>query len=153
MPDYSFEAEFLCDLEADLSFPEPIGHVPEGMRMNFYVEGGKFEGPKVKGTVRPVGADWFVLRPDGVGQLDVRATLETEEGDLIYVYYYGLIDFPPEAKEQLAAGMIPEGDFKIFTNPIFRTSSEKYSWLNSAFAVGVGSGGDNKVSYSIYLLK
>lgn len=150
MPDYSFETEFLCDMEADLSFPEMIGSLPEGMRINFYVEGGRFEGPELRGTVRPVGGDWFLLRPDGVGQLDVRATLETDDGELIYVHYHGLIDFPDETKRHLAEGILPTGEFRILTNPIFRTSSEKYSWLNGTFAVGVGASGENKVRYSIY---
>ena len=154
MPDYSFDTEFLCDIEAELSFPEIIGPVPEGMRVNFYIQGGTFEGPNLRGTVRPVGADWFTLRSDGVGQLDVRVTLETDDGESIYVYYYGLIDFPDEVKQDLAQGKLElGGEFRILTNPIFRTASEKYSWLNSTFAVGVGSSGENKVRYSIYRIK
>lgn len=153
MPKYSFETEFLCDIEAELSLPEMIGSVPEGVRINFYITGGTFEGPDLRGKVRPVGADWFLIRPDGVGQLDVRATLETDDGALIYVYYHGVIDFPDEAKQELARGGLPAGEFTIFTNPIFRTSSEKYAWLNGTFAVGVGSAADNKVRYSIYRIK
>lgn len=150
-PVYPLQTEFLFNLEADLSFPEAIGPVPEGLRMTFYVKGGKFEGPKLRGKVKPVGADWFVLRPDQVGQLDVRATLETDDGELIYVYYNGLIDFPEEVKSELARGVLqPGGEFRILTNPVFRTSSQKYSWLNSTFAVGVGVTGENMVSYSIY---
>lgn len=154
MPRYSFETELLCEVEAELDFPEIIGPVPEGMRLNFYIRGGTFEGPRLRGKVRPVGADWFLLRPDNVGQLDVRATLETDDGDLIYVSYHGLIDFPEETKRELAQGILsPGGSFRIFTNPIFRTSSEKYFWLNSTFAVGVGATGENKVSYSIYAIR
>ena len=146
MPKYEFEAEFLCDIEADLSVPELIGSVPEGVRTTFYIEGGTFEGPDVRGKLKPVGADWFVMRPDGVGQLDVRATLETDDGELIYVYYTGLVNL------QGAAIMGDEGNEepRIFTNPVFRTSSEKYSWLNTTFAVAVGAAGENKVSYSVY---
>jgi hypothetical protein len=145
MPKFEFDAEFLCDIEADLSVPEMIGNVPEGVRTTFYVEGGTFEGPNVRGKIKPVGADWFVMRPDGVGQLDVRATLETDDGELIYVYYTGLVDIE---------GAVSQGsEPKILTNPTFRTASEKYSWLNRTFAVGVGSAGENKVSYSVYKLK
>ena len=143
MPKYEFETEFLCDIEADLSEPELIGQVPEGTRTNFYIEGGTFEGPNIRGKVLPVGADWLVMRSDGVGQLDVRATLETDDGELIYVYYSGLLD--------IAGGSIESA--RILTNPVFRTASEKYSWLNKTFAVGVGSPGENKVSYSIYAIK
>jgi len=151
MPKYSFATEFLCDIEAELSFPEVIGPIAEGMRATFYIQGGTFEGPNLKGTIKPVGADWFVIRNDQVGQLDVRATLETDDGELIYVYYQGLVDFPEETKKELAQGNLPVGgEFKILTNPVFRTASQKYAWLNGTFAVGVGSSGENKVSYSIY---
>jgi hypothetical protein len=153
MPKYSFEAEFLCDVEADLSVPEMIGDVPEGVRTTFYVEGGRFEGPNLRGTIRPVGADWFLMRPDGVGQLDVRTTLETDDGELIYVYYYGLADFSTESGQGPAQGDQSAEAPRIFTNPIFRTSSEKYSWLNGTFAVGIGAPAENKVSYSIYKLR
>ena len=139
MPKYSLETEFLCDIEAELGEPELIGDVPEGTRTTFYIKGGTIEGPKIRGKVRPVGADWFVMRRDGVGQLDVRVTIETDDGALVYVYYYGLADFSEEPK--------------LFTNPIFRTASEKYSWLNGTFTVAVGVPGENKVSYSVYRLK
>ncbi|RJP25089.1 MAG: DUF3237 domain-containing protein [Candidatus Abyssobacteria bacterium SURF_5] len=154
MPAYQFDTEYLFDIEAELSLPELIGQVPEGLRIHFYIQGGKFEGPKLRGTLKPVGADWFVIRPDGIGQLDVRATLETDDGAAIYVYYKGLIDFPEDVKKELAQGGLPQGgEFRILTNPTFRTSSPKYSWLNGTFAVGVGSSGENKVKYSIYKIK
>ena len=139
MPKHPLETEFLCDIEAELSEPELIGDVPEGTRTTFYIKGGSVEGPSIRGKIRPVGADWFVMRRDGVGQIDVRATVETEDGELIYVCYYGLIDL--------------SGEPKLFTNPIFRTASEKYAWLNGTFAVAVGAPGENSVSYSVYKLK
>ncbi len=55
--------------------PEVIGPVPEGIRANFYVTGGEISGPRLQGTVRPVGGDWLTVRTDGMGILDVRATL------------------------------------------------------------------------------
>jgi hypothetical protein len=154
MPEHRFDVEFLCEMEAELSPPEMIGPVPEGTRITFHIKGGTFEGPKLRGRIRPVGADWFILRNDQVGQLDVRATIETDDGELIYVYYYGLVDFPDEIKRELAQGIMRQGEkYRIITNPIFRTSSPKYSWLNSTFAVGVGETGENRVKYTIYRLK
>jgi hypothetical protein len=150
---YSFETELLFNVEADLAAPEEIGPVPEGNRMNFYSKGGKFEGPKLRGKVRPVGGDWVVIRPDGVGQLDVRITLETDDGALIYAQYYGLIDFPGETKRAVAEGKDAPEKFKLLLSPIFRTSSDKYAWLNSVLAVGVGMTGENRVTYSIYRIK
>ena len=48
---------------------------------------GELRGPKLNGKVRPVGADWALLRPEGVTITDVRATIETDDGALISAAY------------------------------------------------------------------
>jgi hypothetical protein len=53
--------------------------------VNLYVTGGKVQGPKVNGKLLPVGGDWLTIRTDGVGILDVRATIETHDAALIYL--------------------------------------------------------------------
>ena len=62
-----------------------IGETPVGLRMNTYIAGGEVWGPRVRGRVLPVGADWLTIRPDGIGMLDVRGTIETHDGALLYV--------------------------------------------------------------------
>lgn len=69
--------EHLFFYNATMTVPEVIGPVPEGIRLIFYVTGGEVRGPRVNGKLRPVGADWFTVRADGVAILDVRATIET----------------------------------------------------------------------------
>jgi Protein of unknown function (DUF3237) len=71
---------------------EVIGPVPEGLRSNVHVTGGEVTGPKVFGKIRPLSGDWLTIRRDGVAILDVRLTIETNEGALIYVTYYGTSD-------------------------------------------------------------
>ena len=97
-------SEFLFEIRADLAEPEHIGDTPHGDRQIYYVTDGTFEGPKLKGKVRPGGGDWLVSRSDGVDELDVRATMETDDGALIYVSYRGLIHIPPEVAERLERG-------------------------------------------------
>jgi len=53
-----------------------LGKTPLGDRRVAVVEGGSFEGPKLKGTVLRGGSDWILARPDGALQLDVRLTLK-----------------------------------------------------------------------------
>ena len=72
--------------------------------MNYYVTGGEVTGPKLRGKLRPVGADWFTLRTDGVLVLDVRATIESDDGALIYVTYRGLTDFGEGSYDQVLRG-------------------------------------------------
>jgi len=76
-----------------------------------------------------------------ISKLDVRAVLETDEGDLIYTYYEGFIH------------MNDDGSYYFRTNPIFQTSSKKYAWLNHTIAVGVGKFIEGGVAYKIYIIK
>jgi hypothetical protein len=66
--------EHILSYTATLDEPEVIGPVPEGVRANFFMTRGEVAGPKLRGKIRPIGGDWFTLRTDGVGILDVRAT-------------------------------------------------------------------------------
>ena len=69
--------------------------------------GGELLGPKIKGKIRPVGADWLTVRTDGMGILDVRATAETDDGALIYMYYYGTADLGPDGYQSFLEGAPP----------------------------------------------
>ena len=146
-------SEFLFELRAELEEPEQIGDTPQGNRQIYYVKGGEFEGPKLKGRVRPGGGDWLVSRADGVDELDVRATIETDDGALIYVSYKGLLHVPADVAERQGRGeAVDHGDYYFRTTPAFETASAKYDWLNRIVAVGVGEFGDGWVAYSVYAI-
>jgi hypothetical protein len=55
-------------------------------------------------VVLPGGGDWLLERSDDTGVLDVRATLQTEDGHLIYTNYRGYLYFPPLAHSKQEAG-------------------------------------------------
>ena len=64
-----------------------VGAVPHGTRRIAPLDGGTFEGPRLRGTVLPgSSADWLLLRPDGVLELDFRATLQTDDGASISLH-------------------------------------------------------------------
>ena len=143
--------EFLYEVSVDLETPQNVGATPHGNRQIFNVKGGTFEGPKVRGEVLPGGGDWFVFRPDGAGELDVRATVRTDDGHLIYTYYRGILNASPEVLQRIAAGeTVDPSEYYFRTTPVFETSSEKYGWLNRIVAVGVGRVKANWVGYSVY---
>ena len=127
------KTEFLMDMILDVGAPQNLG-----TRRIVPVTGGTFEGPKLKGTALPGGADWILVRPDGVSELNVRVTLKTDDDQLIYITYRGLL-FTPKGGEQYWR-----------TTPIFETGSAKYDWLTKIIAVGVGKNVPGKAAYSIY---
>jgi hypothetical protein len=75
--------------------PETIGPVAEGIRVHFYLAGGEISGPRCADKLLPVGADWLLIRKDGVGLVDVRATMEMQDGALVYAAYTGVLDPGP----------------------------------------------------------
>ena len=68
------------------------------------VDSGTVRGPKINGTFLQSGADWALVRPDGVVQLDVRATIQTDDDAIIYVRYEGFIRAEAETMERLLGG-------------------------------------------------
>ncbi|NGY04502.1 DUF3237 domain-containing protein [Solimonas terrae] len=132
------ESEFLCAMHATLQAPpEVIGPTPEGIRVNFYVTGGTLDGPRLKGRLRAVGADFFTLRRDGVGELDVRTTIETDDGALIYVQYHGVGDLGEQGYERFLAGELPPR-VALQTGPRFSSAHPDYQWLHRLYCVGRG---------------
>jgi len=143
--------EFLYDVQADLEEPLLIGSTPHGVRMIFNIKGGTVSGPNIKGDVLPTGADWVLLRPDGAGELDVRGTIRTDDGELIYTYYRGILHTTPEVYERIQKGeSVDPSEYYFRTTPILETGSDKYGWLNRIIAVGVGQLMPNRVIYKVY---
>ena len=92
--------DFLMEYNAELRNPlEQIGEGPLGVRVAVSVEGGKFEGPRLRGRILPSGGDWLLRDNKGVTRLDVRATFQTDDGALIYMQYHGIAR-PPDSNGQ-----------------------------------------------------
>jgi hypothetical protein len=118
---------------------QKIGAVPHGMRTTVLVAGGDFEGPRLRGKVLPGGGDWLLLRSDGVLELDLRITLETDDQALIDMRFQGLRHGPPDAIAALGRGeVVDPASYYFRTLPRFETSAEKYAFLNRIITVGVG---------------
>jgi hypothetical protein len=116
-----------------------IGAVPHGTRITAAVPSGHFEGPRLRGKVLPGGGDWQLLRTDGVLELDLRLTLETDDGALIHLTSFGLRHGPPEVIAALARGeRVDPSAYYFRTTPRFETAHPKYAFLNRLVAVASG---------------
>jgi hypothetical protein len=148
------QLEHICSYWATLSAPEIIGPLAEGLRINVYVTGGEITGPKLRGRLRTVGGDWLSLRPDGIGLLDVRATLELEDGALIYTSYSGVADPGHDGYERFLAGN-PPARIPLRITPRYYTGHSAYLWLNRLQCIGIGEVDmeQMRVSYDIYALR
>lgn len=116
----------LMTLRLSTAPTQNVGDGPCGVRVTFPIVGGSFEGDRLRGKVLTSGDDWTVRRSDGVIELDLRITLETDDGALIHLTFAGVRDDGAPGAPYLR------------TTPRFETAAAKYSFLNRLLAVGVG---------------
>jgi hypothetical protein len=90
-------------LRVQVAAPVELGEVPRGRRRIINITGGTFEGPNVRGKVLP-GADWQIVRADGLAELDTRYLLQTDGGSLVYIQNAGIRRAPPDVTKKLLAG-------------------------------------------------
>lgn len=145
--------DHIMSYTAQLADPEVVGPTPEGIRVNFYVTGGAVTGPRLTGKLRPVGADWLIIRPDGMAVLDVRAIVETTDAALIYVQYHGTIDLGMNGYDQFLQGVVPPSGTVIRTSPRMITSDARYLWVNRLHCVALGQAflERSEVAYDVLL--
>src|SRR5688572_28675798 len=79
---------------------QKLGMTPYGERRIINILGGTVDGPRLKGKVLPGGADWQIVRADGVVHLTARYTLESDAGAKILVNAEGYRHGPPEVMER-----------------------------------------------------
>jgi Protein of unknown function (DUF3237) len=141
----------LMTLTLTVAGMQPIGATPNGNRRVGLVAGGQFEGPKLKGTVLPGGADWIIGRPDGSTTLDVRIVLETDDGAAIGMLYRGMRHGPASVMGRVNAGVyVDPSEYYFRTAVAFDTAAPKYDWLNRIIAIGTGSRPPEGPVYEIF---
>jgi hypothetical protein len=137
--------------EITLAPAQEFGATPAGRRRVIPITGGRFSGERLSGRVLPGGADWQVIRADGVADLDARYTLETADGALIYVRNKGYRHGPDDVMRRLAAGEAVEPAlYYMRTTPWFETGDARYAWLNRIVCVGTGARRASSVELEIY---
>jgi hypothetical protein len=142
--------EHLFDMHVNLQPAQAIA-TPVGARMTFITTGGVIDGPKLRGELLPGGGDWLLAGSDGVGRVDVRATIRTHDGALIHYEAGGIIKIPADGLERLAAGeVLPFEETYVRTTPRFETADERYAWLSGVVAVGYNILSPNHIDYRIY---
>ena len=142
----SLELEPLCTVTITSGGVVELGATPAGRRYMTRIAESVWEGERLRARLAPgtLAGDWLVVSPDGVGQIDIRLTLQTDDGALIYVQYFGRRDFT-----QVDAGV----EAPVYITPRFETSDPKYAWLNKIQAVGKGATVGEQRVYEVYELR
>jgi hypothetical protein len=140
--------------EITLARAQELGETPLGRRRIIGITGGRFSGERLSGLVLAGGADWQVIRADGVADLDARYTLETTDGALIYVRNKGYRHGPAEVLKKLSSGEnVDPSLYYMRTTPRFETGDARYAWLNRIVCVASGARRPDSVELEIFELK
>jgi hypothetical protein len=145
---------FAFELRAQVGAPVEVGQVAHGRRRIVPILGGTVKGPSLEAKVVPGGADWQLIQPDGFSELDTRYTLETANGELVYVQNAGIRHAEPDVMKKLLAGEIVDPKLVYFrTVPKFETSAPSLQWLPRSVFVGIGERFPSEVVVRFYRLE
>jgi Protein of unknown function (DUF3237) len=133
--------EPLMTLAVEVGDITSLGDVPTGERRVVAITGGRFDSDDGwRGVVLPGGADWQLLRGDGVLEVDARYLLQDESGARVQVLSQGLRHGPPEVIAALARGEVVDPSQYYFRTVMrFEAAAEAVAHLNHVVAVGIGA--------------
>jgi hypothetical protein len=141
-------------LEATLGEPLEIGDLAQGRRRIVPLTGGTFAGPELNGKLLPgSSADWQIVLADGTAIGDIRYTLQTDEGELLYVQSRGVRHGGADVLARLARGEdVDASEYTFRTSTRIETGAPRLAWLNKGVFIGVGGRGPGVVIYETYLV-
>ena len=130
---------------------QKLGDTPYGERRIINILGGTVEGPRLNGKVLPGGADWQIVRADGVVHLNARYTIETDTGGQILVDAEGYRHGPPDVMAALARDeTVDPGRYYFRTLMRFETADPAAAWLNRILAIGRGARANRQVRIEVF---
>ncbi|HEV2198949.1 MAG TPA: DUF3237 domain-containing protein [Bryobacteraceae bacterium] len=152
------KVDAVFNLHLELGKPSDVGTVSAaGMRRVVPVTGGVLEGPGMggavlKGKILP-GADYQIIRPDGLTEIDAHYVVQLESGDLIYVTNRGMRHGPPELLAKLAAGeKIDQSKIYFHTVISVETAAKSLDWMNKSIFVSTGERLPSEAVIHVYRL-
>ncbi len=148
-----FTTEQVLQLKVELGPTEHMGKSSDGVRINYPIIGGTFEGKGMKGTIVPGGADFAIEREDGAIMVSALYRIKTDDGQIIIIQNDGIWRANEDGKTRMAKGLEPlPSQVYAKTMPVFHTQPGKYSWLSDYMFFGTIDTQDYGVLITIYRL-
>ena len=124
------ETKHVFTITARIGEVVTAGETGHGMRRIIPITGGEVRGERVNGIVCPFGADFQVIRPNELIELEAKYAFETDDGAIVYVENKGIRFGPIDLLQKLKRGEpVDPGLIYFRTAPKFETGHEKYRWL------------------------
>jgi hypothetical protein len=141
-------------LEATLGEALELGDTAAGHHRIAPLAGGTFSGPQITGTLVPgASADWQTVLADGTALGDIRYTLRTDSGALLYVQSRSVRHGSPDVLARLAQGAdVDPAEYTFRAATQIQTAAPELDWLNKGVFISVGGRQPARVIYETYLV-
>jgi hypothetical protein len=124
------QTRYVFTITAEIGDVTSAGETGIGVRRIIPIIGGEVRGENVNGKVLGFGADFQIIRPNELIDLEAKYAFETDDGAVIYVENKGIRFGPLELLQKLKRGEPVDPSLIYFrTVPRFETGAEKYRWL------------------------
>ncbi|MBR0825475.1 DUF3237 domain-containing protein [Bradyrhizobium manausense] len=125
----TLETKYVFTITARIGDVTSAGDIGTGVRRIIPIIGGEVKGA-VNGKVLPFGADFQIIRPNELIELEAKYAFETDDGATVYVENKGMRFGPVDLLQKLKRGEPVDPKLIYFrTTPKFETGHEKYRWL------------------------
>ena len=147
------ETEYAFTITALIGEVASAGDLGYGVRRIIPIIGGEMRGEKVNGKVLPFGADFQIIRPDELIDLEAKYALETDDGAVVYVENKGIRFGPVQQLQKLKRGEPVDPELIYFrTVPRFETGAEKYRWLMQHIFVASAARYADRVLIDVFMV-
>ena len=143
--------QHVADFDVELAPVTEMGDGRGGRRRIIPIVGGRVSGPRFRGEILDVGADWQTVFSTGLAELDTRYAFRTDDGAVIEIINYGYWHGAENVMKRIAAGEdVDPSSYYMRTHARLETGHPDYQWVNKTLFVGVGGRFRSNVRLSLY---
>ena len=145
------ETRYAFTITAHIGSVVSAGDIGHGVRRIIPIIGGEVRGENITGKVCAFGADFQIIRPNELIELEAKYALETDDGAVIYVENKGLRFGPLDLLQKLKRGEPVDPKLIYFrTVPKFETGAARYRWLMEHLFIGSAARHANRVVIDVH---
>ena len=147
----ALRARYVFTITAHVGAVTSAGDTGTGVRRIIPIVGGEVRGKDLNGKVCPLGADFQIIRPNQLIEIEAKYAIETDDGAVIYVENKGIRFGPVDLLKKLNRGEAVDPKLIYFrTVPKFETGAEKYRWLMQSLFVGSAARDADRVVIDVH---
>ena len=141
----------VADLSVEVGPPIVLGQTADGLRRVIPILGGRMHGPRLDGTILAAGADYQLVRPDGLAEIDARYVVRLDDGELLYVVAIGVRHAAPELVARLSRGEAVDPGLVYFRTTLrFEASAQAYRHLTRRLYLATGARHPDRVEMGVF---